>query len=297
MISKLKVGLSIDGGGVMGIGPLKFLANFERDTGITPNELFDYYAGTSVGSLLVYLLYKYNSANYVYEYFLENANKIFTKTTFYKNIIHFFGSKYSNENLIKILNQECGDLKLDELEKPFYIAATKLDSFEAAIFSQEDTPETPVKFALQASAAAPTFFQPIDGYVDGGLWANNPTLFSSILFKNRFNLNFSNMAVVSFGTSGIINTYDQQLKNANRWSLLRWAVPIIQYSIKSNEDYNHYIMSNLNWGGYVRFVPELNKPFVLDSMKTLRDYPKVWDDYYNTNKENIIKYLTYIKGE
>ena len=51
--SKTKVVLSCDGGGVKGLATAQFLYRLEQETGKPLHDLFDLYAGTSVGAIIV----------------------------------------------------------------------------------------------------------------------------------------------------------------------------------------------------------------------------------------------------
>jgi patatin-like phospholipase/acyl hydrolase len=44
--------LTIDGGGLLGVGPAKFLMELEKTTGKQCIEMFDGFAGTSTGAIL-----------------------------------------------------------------------------------------------------------------------------------------------------------------------------------------------------------------------------------------------------
>eukprot|EP00160_Parvularia_atlantis_P016592 Unigene5339_Nuclearia_a/m.16374 Unigene5339_Nuclearia_a/g.16374 ORF Unigene5339_Nuclearia_a/g.16374 Unigene5339_Nuclearia_a/m.16374 type:complete len:184 (-) Unigene5339_Nuclearia_a:1020-1571(-) len=79
--------LSIDGGGVRGLMPLYFLAMLEERTGKSCTDLFDMFAGTSVGGLIVMSLNvpdpesdpprPKHSARQLYDWFKENAPLLF----------------------------------------------------------------------------------------------------------------------------------------------------------------------------------------------------------------------------
>lgn len=67
---------------------------------------------------------------------------------------------------------------------------------------KKDQHESMVKVAC-ATAAAPTFFQPLDdgGYrfIDGGVWANNPIMIGLIDALSCFNVDRHNVSILSLG--------------------------------------------------------------------------------------------------
>jgi patatin-like phospholipase/acyl hydrolase len=195
---------------------------------------------------------------------------------------------------LEILKEQTELKTFGDLSVPFFVPATKLDTFQSVVFSKYTTPEVYLDFALQATSAAPTYFDTVDGYVDGALWANNPSLVAYTLYKKYENLNPEEISIISIGTSGVFNDYENILKNSNFWTPLSWATPIIKYSIKNTEDYNHFILENLGIGKYFRIYPVLKKIYKLDGFKQLKEYAEIWDEVYNVNKNLILEELEII---
>jgi predicted acylesterase/phospholipase RssA len=79
---------------------------------------------------------------------------------------------------------------LGDLDQEILICASELDRYQGKTFTRDDRDISLVDAAL-ASAAAPTFFAPVvpdnshRGYIDGGLWANDPLLVAVAHARSR----------------------------------------------------------------------------------------------------------------
>ena len=74
-----------------------------------------------------------------------------------------------------------------------------------------------------ATAAAPTFFQPLEdgGYtfVDGGVWANNPVMIALVDVLSCFDVSRQNLRILSLGCGD--DTYvvdDPKVANGGKWA-------------------------------------------------------------------------------
>jgi len=188
--------LSIDGGGVRGIIPAVVLGELERLTGRPVASLFHLIAGTSTGGLLALGLttpapgpaeaprYRADDLAAAYE---TAAGHIFFRPAGHQvtasgNPIE---EKYPSTGLEEVLHLYFGDARLSEVLTDVLVPAYELErrlpfffrSSRARIHADYDFP---LRVAAQATAAAPTYFEPVhvDGFtlVDGGVYANNPAL-------------------------------------------------------------------------------------------------------------------------
>lgn len=173
--------LVLSGGGVKGytyLGIIKFLE--QRNLIQNINN----YSGTSIGSIFCFLLilgYTYNEL----ECLFLNINLLKLKSFSIKNLIlkDTWGVN-DNKNLIFILHLACKfkgvspNITFKELNKKFYIVATKLPTFEEVVFSNETTPDLKIINAIQASINIPIFFNKynLNGvyFIDGGFTNNFP---------------------------------------------------------------------------------------------------------------------------
>jgi len=248
--------LSIDGGGVRGIIPARILVDLERKLQQrTANEdariadFFDLVAGTSVGGLLTcfYLLPetetqrpRYSSQEAV-DLFLDHSQDIFSIPLYHRlsSATGFLDEKYPDTGLRQVLDKYLRDRYLSDLLKPCLVTAYDIRRRRAVLFTSHDAVRRPSKdFRLvdvtRAATAAPTFFEvayiksrtnvsyPL---VDGGVFANNPTLCAYAEARTHFGGRAADMAVLSVGTGNVRKPYSYE--DAKDWGAVGWMRPLL----------------------------------------------------------------------
>jgi hypothetical protein len=125
---------------------------------------------------------------------------------------HWVFAKYSDRDLRQALEQTFGDRKLGDSQRRLVIPSLNLDTGEAYLYKtahhprfERDYKESAVTVAL-ATSAAPTYFPThrAEGgmaFVDGGLWANNPTAVAVIEAVATLKWNPEAMRILSLGCS------------------------------------------------------------------------------------------------
>jgi len=222
--------LSIDGGGIRGVFPAMFLTNLERELqrrGGEKNKIwehFDLICGTSTGGIIAIALALGIPASEIYEMYLEKAGTIFgSKKNFIKRIFYSAHDRTNLESLIrnkfKAINNDVDPLLKDcktGVCVPIYDLMEGAPSVLKSAYHPRFTrdPQRPAYIAALATSAAPTFFdpysaayidtmgtkQPFNNKVDGGVFANNPTLLGIIEAQKAFGKNLSDLRVLSIGT-------------------------------------------------------------------------------------------------
>ena len=289
--------LSIDGGGIRGILPGVILARLEQklQEKTNNNELrladkFDFVAGTSTGGILglAYLIpdesgnkSKFTAQDAVNLY-LDRGDEIFDITLGQKlkSLKGLIDEKYSADEIEEALMDNFGDTKLNELLKPCIITAYDIRNRNAFFFRQHkanvDINNFKVRDVARATSAAPTYFEvarvkndlgnpfPL---VDGGVFANNPTLcaYSEVRTMNIQGIKFpsaKDMFLVSLGTGSIKKSYPY--KAAKDWGQLEWIKPVIDIMMSGNSETVHYhlrqifdTLSKKDKADYYRFEPGL----------------------------------------
>lgn len=149
---KAKIGFALGSGGAKGYATLGVVRVLEEN-GIFPDVL----GGTSIGSIIgAFLANGYTSTD------------IFSllETVDFKEIKSAFMINMDTSGLKKVIDRYIGELKIEELKKPFIAIGTDADTAEEFVFKSGSVAD-----ALRASSAYPPFFKPvtIDGkrYVDG----------------------------------------------------------------------------------------------------------------------------------
>lgn len=295
--------LSIDGGGIRGILPGALLTYVEKrikektkDPKATIGQYFDFIAGTSTGGILAccYLIpnengfYKF-SAEEALNLYMDRGDEIFDVTLRQrlKSLGGVKDEKYDEAELVDALSDYFGNVKLSDLLKPNLVTAYDIRSRNAKFFTSHDATAPKhdfyVKDVARSTSAAPTYFEParvksLAGtpypLIDGGVFANNPTLcayaeartidFASTLnHKEKPKLpTAKDMIIVSLGTGGTEESYPySEFKDAG---MLKWIQPLIDIMMSGNAETVDYqvrqifdTLSGKNKDDYYRIEPEL----------------------------------------
>ncbi|HEY9806039.1 MAG TPA: CBASS cGAMP-activated phospholipase [Candidatus Obscuribacterales bacterium] len=280
-MSRLIKVLAIDGGGIRGVIPAMLLAEIEKRTGRAIAELFDVIAGTSTGGILALGLTKpnadgkpaYSAANLVHLYAAE-GQRIFPKSSLNK-LRSLVNQKYPAIGVETVLRQYFGDTMLSQALKtvliPSYDTELRCPYFFKSRKAQVDKDrDFPMTIVARATAAAPTYFEPVQAtsrqglvpstFIDGGVFANNPAMCAYVeARKNHPEAN--DFLVVSLGTGELTASFNYaQIKN---WGLLEWARPIfniVSDGVSDTVDYQLRELLDDEKGSqrYYRFQASLN---------------------------------------
>lgn len=159
---KVKIGLSLGGGGARGFTHIGAIKVFEEN-GIK----FDMVAGTSVGSLIG----AFYCAGYSYQKMYEIAKKVNVKDIKTSKLV-FVPSK--TEGIENLLISELGDINIEELPIPLIAVSVDMKSTE-----EQDIIKGNLAKAVAGSCAVPGVFQPVmfeDKILcDGGLLNTLPS--------------------------------------------------------------------------------------------------------------------------
>jgi uncharacterized protein len=185
--------LSIDGGGIRGIIPVVLLERLGTAAGVpTWLDSVDLIAGTSTGGLIALALAAGKSFAEIRDVYTAKGSEIFDRSLW--RVIGSLGSliaaKYDLDNLKRVIEPFLGrSTRLGDLGKRVLIASFDLDSgarhpsgrtWKPKLFHNFPGPDSDAeqlawKVGLFTSAA-PTYFSPFDGFVDGGVYAANPSM-------------------------------------------------------------------------------------------------------------------------
>jgi uncharacterized protein len=238
--------LALDGGGIRGIIPATLLAELERRCGRRIGEMFDLIAGTSTGGILALGLTtpdpvdpaqpRYSAQDLV-DLYVDKGRVIFRSSLWYRLVTLFglFGSKYAVSGLDRTLRDYFGDARLKDAVTEVLITSYDLESRDSWFLARHKAladagSDFPVRDVARATSAAPTYFrperlvlQPATAMVDGGVFANNPTMCA---YVEAIKLHgHGDFLVVSLGT-GQVKTPIHYLQ-ARTWGLLGWARQLI----------------------------------------------------------------------
>ncbi|MGB8225244.1 MAG: CBASS cGAMP-activated phospholipase [Sedimentisphaerales bacterium] len=223
--------LSLDGGGIKGIFSAAVLAAIEEDLNITITDHFDLIAGTSTGGIISIGLGLGLSPREIVEFYVSEGPKIFPEWCGLKSIQHWLWRKYSSVSL-EIALKKCFDgKKLGDSTKRLVIPSYNLGEDDVYIFRtphharlRRDYKVSAWKVA-KATSVAPTFFpcsRDIDNLrlIDGGVWANNPTLVAIVEAYGTLNVPLPAIHVLSIGTSDSVAHRKERL---NKGGIIAWG--------------------------------------------------------------------------
>lgn len=273
--------LSFDGGGVRGIIEACLL---ERIQARCPNFLrdADLLAGTSTGGIIALGLAAGKSPTDLREMYQVASKQIFSETLLgrFKDFWKLLSADYKADNLRAMLQSQFGDLLLGDLEKSVAITTFDLDNeaegpartWKAKIFHNckgldADLDVRVVDLALRTSAA-PTYFPTSDGYIDGGVFANNPGMvgLAQALDPRNLNKDLKNINLLSLGT-GRVRRY---LEGANlNWGLSKWSKHLLDLLMDGSIDVVDFECRQILRDKYYRLNPQLACDYPLDDWKNV----------------------------
>jgi patatin-like phospholipase/acyl hydrolase len=212
--------LAIDGGGIRGIFPAAVLADLEGGCGgrsIVGH--FDLVSGTSTGGIIALGLGAGKSAREIRDLYMHRGPDIFPPVwdnivgrawkAFRKNMLNATFHRYSRQALERMLQEFLGDKLFGDSTVRHVIPAFDGRFSEVFLFKTrphadyvQDWRKRMVDVAL-ATSAAPTIYRPLEsgGYrlIDGGVWANNPTMLAVVEAMIAYDVPRERIKVLSIG--------------------------------------------------------------------------------------------------
>lgn len=192
--------LSLAGGGARGIFQARFLQRLEERIGEPLGQHFDVVAATSTGAFPGLAVAAGIPASRITRLYQEHSAQIF-KPRLLAPLRK--GPRYNVRQVESFLESEFGQRKIGELKTQVFITASVVDTHEGGLFTSNDAEARIVDVAL-ASAGAPTYFPPRKiadkSYLDGGLWANDPTFVAVHHLVHEQDVNLDELAILSIGT-------------------------------------------------------------------------------------------------
>lgn len=224
--------LSLDGGGIRGIFPAVILSEIEKDLKAKKNENWQIYQnvdlifGTSTGGILALALSIGIPAEEIKNLYFNNAKKIFgNKKGFFRCINYSSYDRTSLKNLLedvfKKYHNKTPTPKLKDCKVPVGVSIYDLSIGKPSVLKSlyhtrlTRDPNLPLLDAALSTSSAPTYFDPYSGNmykdmkgdvlqfknkVDGGVWANNPSLIALIEAQKAFKKEIININLLSIGT-------------------------------------------------------------------------------------------------
>lgn len=277
--------VTIDGGGVFGIIPITFLSMVNT----LPVQTW---AGTSAGSLIASLHANEINDKHLPEIFIKSAEKIFDRS--FLNILNPFNllrNKYDDDNfnheLINIMGENS---TIGGINKNLIIPTINFSNQKLKVFDNIKGDDNNKKLwkICRYSSSAPMYFPIMDGYIDGGLAVNNPSIIAQWALFDKLGIRPENVRILSIGAgwTSFNKTKEKKLRKWSKWRF-NWAKPIIEGLTHWNIQVAHKGAECTPFNWYSRFNPiELPQKWKLDNLKGMH---KVKENYIEQYKDDFIK--------
>ncbi len=271
--------LCIDGGGIRGIIPSKFLSKLEnylsKEKGeeIKLNEYFDLICGTSTGGIIAIGLGLGMSAKEIHQLYEENATQIFGSPNKKRILMlkQLFRPKYSRNNLSDILEKafsqysDDNDTRLAHSKTRLCIPTYNASMGKTVVLKTSHhiglvrDYQVPAYQVALATSAAPIYFTPYHinykikkttneesllNMIDGGIFANNPSLVG-LSEALALGYKFDQIKILSIGT-GLNRLKPKQNKIPSKgvfsWLSLSKGIPLVEMILQSQSEITENIM-------------------------------------------------------
>ena len=228
--------LALDGGGAKALFTAHMLARLEQDLGISIKDSFDLIAGTSAGGIVALGLGAGLAPSEIVEHYEELVKMVFpaTRRRRWRWPRRLIAPIYDGDALRAALTKVFGERLLGDSVKRLVIPAWDVQRGSVHIFK---TPHhtrltrdwrIPMADIAMATSAAPLYFPAarVDGHrlIDGGVWANNPSVVAIAESVSMLDVPLTSIKVLNIGT---IDQLTNHPKRIDRGGLLNWAQPIV----------------------------------------------------------------------
>jgi patatin-like phospholipase/acyl hydrolase len=272
--------LSLDGGGIRGVLTVTLLERLEK---AHPGFLskVDLFAGTSTGGILALGLAAGLTPTEIGQLYVESGKTVFADSVWddIRDLGKLTGADYSNQPLKQAILDRIGEITLGTLPKSVLISSFDLDNepqtsgalrtwkpkfFHNFPGSDSDADQKLVDVALRTSAA-PTYFPIYQGYIDGGVVANNPSMcaLAQALNPKAGGQNLRQVTLLSIGTG--INSRFLAQQDAD-WGLAQWAPHLVSLMIEGSTGVADYQCQQILGKRYLRIDPILPGSIGVDKL-------------------------------
>jgi patatin-like phospholipase/acyl hydrolase len=267
--------LSIDGGGIRGIISTILLQRLSKEPSLSGwLEKVDLLAGTSTGGLLALGIAKPLDLQIIRNLYETQGKSIFYDCWLrdLRDLWGVIGAKYDITNLEKELKTILGATTLSQLSKRVLITAFDLDGVNAQgqrtwkpkLFHNfpgpgSDGNQLAYKVGVY-TAAAPTYFPSVDGYVDGGVFASNPAMCALAQTQDPRigeRPELEDVVLLSLGTGTSLTYITGECRD---WGYAQWIKPLVTLMLDGVAGIADYQCKQLLDLAYHRLAPVFPPP-------------------------------------
>lgn len=294
--------LAIDGGGSRGVISAVLLDALERETGGFIGKV-DLFAGTSIGAAnAAALACGHNTESMIRFYHEEGCNlfsrryqpsgllglitKAFGNWPIIGDWIYTFDSlfvpKWDNSGLDQALRRFFGETRtLESLDRKLMLTALQLDGRMPNVDSPVVRPcsignyrgleyaDLPVFEAVFRSMSAPIYFESHNGFIDGGMYAVNPSIVAVAIAASESGgaMPIDRIRVLSVGCGASASAINHDGPLA--WGLLKWGPKAFDLSSIAVDEFDTLQTTGILGNRFFRLNIPLPRHFALDDCKEL----------------------------
>jgi patatin-like phospholipase/acyl hydrolase len=272
--------LSLDGGAARGIYTAALLRKLdERVPGFAGRA--DLIAGSSSGGILALGLAVGMTPPQVFELWRDNVRRIF-----HRDWLHLLltlgglvGARYDNRTLRELATKALGDKTLGDLGQKVLLPTFDLDNEGAKGQTRRWKPKffhnfegkdsdgaVLAKDVAVRTSAGPAFFPTHQGYIDGSVVANNPSLaaLALALHEDGGRQKIDRVRLFSLGAG----SNPKRIEGDRQWGFIRWARPFLSIVLEGMTGVAHYQCEQLlGTRNYRRLDPDLPEEVAFDGVE------------------------------
>ncbi|MCS0652736.1 CBASS cGAMP-activated phospholipase [Cytobacillus firmus] len=298
--------LCIDGGGIRGVFAVSILKALEEELKQPAGDYFDIIAGTSTGSIIASSLILKKGMSEVLNGYESFGKKIFVKQA----KVGLFKSVYSDKYLRRFFRKAFGETELSDIKKPLLIPAVDVTHGKPFVHRSNygspgnDSLSMKLWDAVLSSCSAPVYFPPnniSNSYlsIDGGLWANNPSLVCITEAMHHFKMELQNIKILSLGTG--LQKIDFTIDHDKYWGVKHWlpfqlpsmkvTPKLLDLALHLSSESVTYHCKHLLGENYLRINEELGEEMPFDEIKFVEELIMLGEKVYKDRREEIKKFL------
>ncbi len=269
--------LALDGGGIRGIFTASFLATLEDLTHGRVADHFDLIVGSSTGGIIGMALALGTPARDILDLYLDQGKRIFARP---RRLGMLLRPKYDNAALAAALRRFFDGKTLNDALTPVCVTSYELTNSYPRIWKDDHAEDLraggdgPAWAIALATSSAPIYFPgaqvaPGDSHVDGGLFANNPTLVGLAEAVRYFGQPLERIRVLSVGAGERAERLP--FERVRRMGLWQWKTTMYEHMLIGQARIAHEIAKRLlTPGQYERVNVPLEQPYPFDDYEAAR---------------------------
>lgn len=253
--------LAIDGGGIKGLYSASILKKFEEKFNTLTSDHFDMICGTSTGGLIALAIALKIPANKICDFYIEEGPNIFPKQKLGAIKQIALGGKYSDKGLKDSLGKIFGKKLIEDCNNLLCIPSYSVTEAKPKVFKHDHREgdlsrdnKAPIIDIALATSAAPTYFPLAESefynkeqFIDGGVWANNPTLVGLLEALNNFvgkGKDYDSIEILSISSLTLTGGNRTGLKRKR--SFKDWGAELFETSMNGQSYFTNFFMTKIS---------------------------------------------------